>query len=129
VRPDSVAQLFERANQLRRQGRVAAAERAYAALVARHPRATEAGLARLSLADLLAAEGRHGAALAQADAYLRVTADGALTEEALQRKARALEALGRTTAARAAWRALLDRNPASVYRAEAEQKLARPTRP
>lgn len=125
---ETSARLFARANQLRRQGLMVAAQRSYDQLVTRYPRAHESALARLTLADLLSARGRHDAAVAQLDAYLRAH-DRALAEDALQRKARALEALGRPAAALAAWGALLARNPLSVYRSEAELRLAPGARP
>ncbi|MDX2021035.1 MAG: tetratricopeptide repeat protein [Deltaproteobacteria bacterium] len=121
------SQLFAQANRERRNGHTSQAIALYRRLVQRHGGAAEAGLARLSLADLDAAAGRRRQALAQLNAFLASPSSSpALVQEALQRKARLLAAAHRTREARAAWNELRTRFPQSVYRAEAERFLASP---
>jgi hypothetical protein len=119
---ETAAQLFARANALRRGGEVAAALDVYRALQAAHPASAEAALSHVSVGRaLLDGGGSAAAALAAFDAYL--ARGGPLAEEALIGRALALARLGRTADERLAWQALLARFPLSVSAARARARL------
>jgi hypothetical protein len=120
--PESAESLFRRANRLRSVDWSAAAA-LYAELIRRHPGSNEAGVSEVALGKWSLAQGRSGDALEWFRAHLR-RPPGALTAEALFGEARALESIGSHGAARAPWRRLLERYPASPYADVARQRLA-----
>jgi hypothetical protein len=120
---DTAEVLFRRANGLRHTDWLAAAA-IYSELIRRHPASLEAGIAELALGKWSLAQGRSGDALEWFRAHQR-RPQSALGAEALWGEARALESLGSHTAARAPWRALMDRYPDSPYAAVARERLER----
>jgi len=119
----SASGLFALANKQRRAGHIRASVASYQRLIAKFATEPEAGLARLSLADLASASGNPKQALEHLNAFLKAARTPALVEEALQRKARMLVAAHRDSQARAAWTELRTRFPQSVYRLEADRYL------
>jgi TolA-binding protein len=119
---ESAQSLFRRAKRLRPVDWPAAAE-LYAELIRRHPNSNEAGVSEVALGKWSLAQGRSGDALEWFRAHLR-RPPGALTAEALFGEARALESIGSHAAARAPWRQLLERYPASLYAEVARQRLS-----
>ena len=117
------ASLFADANRARRDGNLDRAVGLYRTLQSRYPNSTESELSRALLAQLLLDRGNPEAALAGFDRYL---ADGTpvLSAEALVGRARALEQLGRSTQAAAAWRQVQSRFPGSVHARLAATRLA-----
>lgn len=118
---ETAAELFQRANALRDEGKAAEAQGVYGALRGNYPTSREARIATLSSAQLALAAGDPSRALPLFDAAL--TSLPELREEALVGRARALEALGRSAEARDAWRALLDAFPASSWKTHASARL------
>jgi TolA-binding protein len=114
--PPTAGELFAGANSLRRRGEVAEAIATYRALVAAYPESDESCVASLSLGELLLRRREPAAAEAEFARYLAKRPSGALAEEALYGRARALRSLGRTDDERQAWRELERRFPASLYR-------------
>ncbi|MEM9193138.1 MAG: tetratricopeptide repeat protein [Myxococcota bacterium] len=123
--PLTERELFERANRARRNGDRGRAVRLYRQLVQRFPRSNRAATARVTLGRLLLEQGSSAAALSQFDAYLRGRSGGALAEQALVGRARALRRLGRSSAERAAWERLLRSYPNSLHAPEAQRRLER----
>jgi anti-sigma factor RsiW len=119
----SAAALFRRAGELRRQGRALPAIAVYRQLQRSHPQTREARLSFALAGQLLLDGGRSGEALSQFDRYLATGSE--VDEEALAGRASALERLGRTPDAAAAWKKLLDRHPDSVYAETARARLQR----
>jgi TolA-binding protein len=116
--------LLGEANAARGARRLDEAARLYRGLQARFPSSREAVLSRLSLGNVLLAQGAFADALEQFRAYTRAPNDAAsLGEEALLGEARALAALGRFDDERAVWRALQARFPKSDYAWRARQRL------
>ena len=113
--------LFERAEKLRREGRMDAAIATYRRLQATFPETAEARLSFALAGQLLLNRGRAHDALAQFDRHLKV--GGEVGEEALAGRAAALEQLHRTDDAVAAWKSLLARHPGSVYAERARARL------
>jgi TolA-binding protein len=118
----TAADLFERAEQQRREGRVDGAIATYRRLQSTFPETAEAGLSYALAGQLLLKHGRASDALAQFDRSLK--SDGAVGEEALVGRATALEQLHRTSEAVAAWKTFLARYPRSVYAERARARLA-----
>ncbi len=119
----SAEDLFSRANAERRAGRMRESLGAYEELLARFPGSSEAQVARVSLGNLLLTRGNAARALTLFDTHL--SRGGALAEEALYGKARALHALGRTADEQKVWQTLKSRYPNSIY-ARAAQSPAAP---
>jgi len=119
--PPTAAVLFERGAELRRRGARAAAVAVYRRLQHLHPTARETRLSFALAGRLLLDAGRPADALVQFDRYL--AGGGGVDEEALAGRARALEQVGRSGDAAAAWRTLLDRHPQSIYAADARARL------
>jgi tetratricopeptide (TPR) repeat protein len=117
----TAAALFERAGKLRREGHVDAAISAYRRLQETFPDARESQLSFALAGQLLLERGRPGEALGQFDR--RPTVGGDVGEETLVGRATALEQLHRAGEAIAAWQALLDRYPGSVYAGRARARL------
>jgi len=117
------ASLFADANRARRDGNADRAVGLYRALQSRYPSSSESELSRALLAQLLLDRGNPEAALAGFDRYL---ADDkpVLSAEALVGRARALEQLGKSTQAAAAWRQVQSRFPGSVHARLAATRLA-----
>ncbi|MEM9067894.1 MAG: tetratricopeptide repeat protein [Myxococcota bacterium] len=118
----SASALFERANAARRAGERAQAIRLYRQVIRIEPRGERGLTSRVNLGRLLF-RGQPRAALRQFQAYLRARPSGALAEEALVGKARALGRLGRGAEELEVWRELLRRFPNSVHTARARQRL------
>jgi tetratricopeptide (TPR) repeat protein len=118
----SAAALFERASDLRHQGRIDQAIETYRILQQRHPQTREANLSFAVVGRLQLERHRAAQALIQFDHYLRNDAE--VAEEALAGRAEAFRRLGRPRAEEAAWRLLLTRFPASVYAVVAHSRLA-----
>lgn len=119
----SARELFRRANEARRDERTNDAVSLYAELVRRYPTSSEAATSEVALGRLYLDKGSFDLALGQYDAYLADPANSALREEALYGKANALDKLGRTDDATAAWRSMLTEFPSSVYATRAKQRL------
>ncbi|MBN2195234.1 MAG: tetratricopeptide repeat protein, partial [Polyangiaceae bacterium] len=120
--PPSAAGLFSRGNEARRRGQMAAAVVAYEELQAKYPRSAEAALSHVVLARRYLGQDP-GRALQHFDAYLRSEPHGALAQESLHGRARALGMLGRGTEERRAWQDLLRHYPESVYANVARERL------
>jgi hypothetical protein len=118
------SELFSRANQARRDGKVTEAVRLYRALQDRYAGSREELVSRVSLGRLLLDRlGDSRGALVQFNSYLASPAGGALREEAMVGRALALGRLGRAAEERAAWQALLDASPKSTHRKRAQARL------
>jgi TolA-binding protein len=121
----SAAEVFSRANQARRDGKVREAARLYRVLQERYSGSGEELVSRVALGRLLLdrlGDGR--GALVQFNSYLASPSTGALREEAMVGRALALGRTGRTSEERAAWRALLDAWPKSAHAKRAQARLA-----
>ncbi|HET7538494.1 MAG TPA: tetratricopeptide repeat protein [Polyangiaceae bacterium] len=121
--PTDAAALFAEANRARRDGNVDRAVGLYRTLQSRFPSSSESELSRALLAQLLLQRGNPEAALAGFDRYL-ADDDPVLSAEALVGRARALEQLGKSTQAAAAWRLVQSRFPGSVHARLAATRLA-----
>lgn len=122
--PSSPSELFSRANQARRDGKVTEAVRLYRALQERYAGSGEELVSRVSLGRLLLDRlGDSRSALVQFNSYLASPGGGALREEAMVGRALALGRLGRFGEERAAWQALLGAAPKSMHRARAQARL------
>ena len=119
---ESASDLFSAANQLRRRGQDAQAISAYRRLQQAYPQSGEATLSLATLGALLLQRGDAKGALSQFDGY--VARGGAVLEEALAGRARALGQLGDRPGEAQAWQTLLDRFPSSVHAARARARLA-----
>lgn len=123
--PRSAGELFSRANQARRDGRVTEAVGLYRALQERYAGSGEELVSRVSLGRLLLDRlGDSRGALVQFNSYLASPGGGALREEAMVGRALSLGRLGRAGEERAAWQALLGAWPKSMHRARAQARLA-----
>ncbi|MBN1609802.1 MAG: tetratricopeptide repeat protein [Polyangiaceae bacterium] len=118
----TVAKLFAQGNAARRRGQMAEAVMAYEQLQAIYPRSAEAALSHVVLARRYLGQDP-ARALKHFDAYLRSEPHGALAQESLHGRARALGMLGRGTQERRAWQDLLLRYPESVYADRARERL------
>jgi TolA-binding protein len=120
----TAADLFARANRLRRSDQAVQAARGYRDLQKAFPGSSEELVSRVSLGRLLLDRlGDSGGALAQFDSYLASPAQGALREEALIGRALSLGRLGRTAEERTTWNALLSAYPRSTYAARARERI------
>jgi TolA-binding protein len=123
--PASSSELFSRANQARRDGKVTEAVRLYRALQERFSGTNEELVSRVTLGRLLLDRmGDSRGALVQFNSYLASPGGGVLREEAMVGRALALGRMGRAAEERAAWQALLDGFPKSTQRKRAEARLA-----
>ena len=120
---DPAAALFAEANRARRDGNADRALTLYRSLQSRFPDSAETAVSRALLAQLLLDRGSPEAALASFDRYLSAGAP-VLSAEALVGRARALEQLGKTTQAAAAWREVESRFEGSVHARLAATRLA-----
>jgi tetratricopeptide (TPR) repeat protein len=118
----SAAALFAQAIALRGEGKLEAAIAAHLRLQRLHPTARETRLSFALAGRLLLDRGSSEQALAQFNQYLARPGD--VGEEALVGRATALGRLGRSGAEAAAWRAVLERHPQSIYAAHAKKRLA-----
>lgn len=118
----SAAEMLVAARELASSSKLEPAARAYQKLIDTYPSSSEARAAFVSLGRVQASRGKHAAALAAFDAYLKRGA-GALSEEAHWGKITALHALGRTADRDRAIATLAAKHPKSVYLAKA-RKLA-----
>jgi hypothetical protein len=119
----TAAVLFAEANALRRRGETRQAVALYQSLRQRFPESSQAVLSAISVGDLLLAEADATGAVAAYSDYLRDSPRGALTEEALFGRARALRMLGRGDEERRTWEELLRRYPRSAYQPTASRRL------
>jgi len=110
--PDKAADLFARANRLRRQGRAAEAAAAYERLLNRYPSSREVGPTRLALGKFLQAK-QPERALAQFRAL--AAGGGALRAEALWGISEVATALGQRSVSEQALADLLREFPDSPY--------------
>jgi len=117
------AALFADANRARRDGNIDRAVGLYRALQSRYPNSSETELSRAMLAQLQLERGNPEAALAGFDHYLAADSP-ILGAEALVGRARALEQLGKSAQAAAAWRQVQSRFPGSVHARLAATRLA-----
>jgi hypothetical protein len=125
VEPPSASALFSRANQARREGKVAEAVRLYRTLQERHSGTSEELVSRVSLGRLLLDTlGDSPGALVQFNSYLASPGGGALRESAMVGRAIALGRMGRSAEERAAWKALLEAWPKSTHQKRARARLA-----
>lgn len=121
----AAALLFTRATAARRSGHPAEAIAAFRQLQREHPRSREAVVSLVSLADLL--EGAEPeAALALLDRYLDSMPVGPLAPEALSRKVRLLQRLGRVVEAQRSQEELARRFPDWIYGQRHSQAGAAP---
>jgi TolA-binding protein len=123
VRTDPAAALFADANRARRDGNAERAVALYRSLQSRYPSSSESELSRALLAQLLLDRGSPEAALAGFDRYLAADAP-VLGAEALVGRARALEQLGKSAQAIAAWKDVQSRFAGSVHARLAAARLA-----
>lgn len=120
----TAAELFARANQLRRRDEVNEALRVYRELQRSFPGSGEELVSRVALGRLLLDRlGNAAGALAQFNSYLANSHEGALGEEALVGRALSLGRLGRVAEERSAWSALLASHPRSTYAARARARI------
>lgn len=125
VEAGNASELFSRANQARRDGKVREAVRLYRALQERYSGSSEELVSRVALGRLLLDRlGDSRGALVQFNSYLASPSNGALREEAMVGRALALGRIGRITEERVAWRALLDAWPKSAHAKRARARLA-----
>jgi TolA-binding protein len=124
VEPASASELFSRANQARRDGKVTEAVRLYRALQERFSGSSEELVSRVTLGRLLLDRlGDSRGALVQFNSYLASPGGGVLREEAMVGRALCLGRMGRAAEERAAWQALLDGFPKSTQRKRAQARL------
>jgi TolA-binding protein len=124
VEPASASELFSRANQARREGKVTEAVRLYRALQERFSGSSEELVSRVTLGRLLLDRlGDSRGALVQFNSYLASPGAGVLREEAMVGRALSLGRMGRTAEERVAWQALLDTFPKSTQRKRAHARL------
>jgi TolA-binding protein len=116
------ASLFSDANRARRDGNVDRAVALYQSLQARFPSSAESELSRALVAQMLLERGSPEAALAGFDRYL-AQGTPVLSAEALVGRARALEQLGKSAQAVAAWQEVQSRFPGSVHARLAAARL------
>ncbi len=120
---ESAEALFAEANKARRRGDLAQAGMLYRDLQQKFPGSQEAGLSQVTLSMLLLDRGDAAGALAGFDKYL-ARPRRPLEAEALVGRARALRALGSSSAEVVAWREVQRRYPSSVYARQAEDRLS-----
>jgi tetratricopeptide (TPR) repeat protein len=118
--PDA-AGLFSHANRARWGGDHDRALELYRTLVEWYPGSTEAHESQAVLGSMLLVDGDAGAALHCFDNYLRT--GGALREDVMADRARALGRLGRAHDELQAWSDLLRAFPASVHASFASSRL------
>jgi hypothetical protein len=124
LEPASSSELFSRANQARRDGKVTEAVRLYRALQERFSGTSEELVSRVTLGRLLLDRlGDSRGALVQFNSYLASPGGGVLREEAMVGRALSLGRMGRAGEERAAWQALLDAFPKSTQRKRAQARL------
>jgi hypothetical protein len=124
VEPASASELFSRANQARRDGKMTEAVRLYRTLQEHFSGTSEELVSRVTLGRLLLDRlGDSRGALVQFNSYLASPGGGALREEAMVGRALSLGRMGRSAEERAAWKALLDAWPKSTHRKRAEARL------
>lgn len=123
----SAAELFARANSLRRQNDATAALHLYRELQHAYPGSPEELVSRVTVGRLLLDRmGDASAALGEFDGYLARAPGGSLSEEAMIGRALALGRLGRTAEEKSAWSALLAAHPGSTYAARARDRIGQP---
>jgi TolA-binding protein len=120
--PETAASLFEDANEARSRGEYARAIFIHRRLEALFPKSREAQVSYATIGRLQLDRGDADGALASFDAYAARGA-GPLDEAALVGRATALDRLGRTAEARAAWRTLLTAFPATPYASHARTRI------
>lgn len=121
--PDPTAKdLFSEATRERSANRLWEAEQLYRTLTVRFPNSPEAVTAHAVLGRLLIDLGRPKEALTELDATLPAL-DAGVREDALAHRAVALEALGESQLAIAAWNELLREFPNSIHARRARQRV------
>jgi len=120
----SASEMLAKAQGLRASREWAAAADAYEELIASHPASTEARTSLISLGELRLARLKAPAKALECYArYLETASRGALAEEAMYGRARALRALGRADGEIAALRAFLDAYPNTLAAPQAAARL------
>jgi len=119
----SPSEIFSAGNVARRAGDLARAVSLYHELKSRYPQSDEAQLAHMMLGRLELGRGNASQALLDYEGYLKGAPDGALVQEALHGKARALHLLGIKDEERLVWQELLRRFPMSAYSEAALEHL------
>lgn len=118
------ADVFSAANAARHAGDLARAIELYRELETKYPQSDEAQLTHMLLGRLELGRGNAGRALLEYERYLESAPNGALAQEALQGKARALHLLGIKDEEQMVWRELLRRFPQSAYAETAREHLS-----
>ncbi len=118
-KPLTPESLFSKGNAERRAGKTTEAVGTYELLLSRFGGSSEAQMARVSLGNVLLAQGRAGQALAVFDSHL--SRGSQLGAEALYGKARALRALGKPSEEREVWKILATKYPDSIYARSAQR--------
>jgi TolA-binding protein len=122
---ETSATLFEAAADARRRGDHARALELHRQLLAKFPASREARVSHATIGQLLLDRGDASGALASFDAY-RAGGHGPLDEPVMVGRATALDRLGRTDEARAAWNGLLEAFPRTPYAAHARARIDAP---
>lgn len=118
------ADVFSAANAARHAGDLVRAIGLYRELETKYPQSDEARLTHMLLGRLELSRGNAGPALLECERYLESAPNGALAQEALQGKARALHLLGIKDEERKVWSELLRRFPQSAYADTAREHLS-----
>jgi hypothetical protein len=114
--------LLDSESDARRRGDYPRVIELHTQLVTKHPQSREAQVSRVTVARMLLDRGDPAGALEGFDAYLH-DGSGELGEDAMAGRATALERLGRTKDARAAWASLVELYPASAYATHARARM------
>lgn len=120
---DTATSLFEAASQARQHGDYPQALALHRKLQSQFPSSREAHASQATVGRLLLDRGDAAGALASFDAYQK-HGSGAFDEPVMVGRATALERLGRTDDARAAWQALVLAFPDTPWRSHAEAQRA-----
>ncbi|WP_157595912.1 tetratricopeptide repeat protein [Plesiocystis pacifica] len=121
--PASAAELLRRATQARRSGEAAKAVALYERLVAEFPDSREAALSLVARGKLELSRERPGAARLAFERYLGEQPEGVLAPEARVGVAESHALDGDPSKERAAWQAVVDHHPRSVYVGKARARL------
>lgn len=121
--PASAAELLRRATQARRSGEAAKAVALYERLVAEFPDSREAALSLVARGKLELSRKRPGAARLAFERYLDEQPEGVLAPEARVGVAESHALDGDPSKERAAWQAVVDHHPRSVYVGKARARL------
>lgn len=118
----SAAELYQRANRARQEGRTKDALETYRELQASYPVSREAVASHLTMGNLYLLQGNAALALEQFRAH-RTAGGGGFEPESLWGEANALRKLGRVDEERAVLSELVSRYPNSAYELPAQRRL------